>query len=277
MLNPYLRQYGDVKLSKITSISLQKYLMNKNWSKQYRVLEKVVLFRFYKYCYEVGLINEDITQKVVLPKVKKTIEDVQKAKEKFLDRVEMKKFLDYLKKYDSNKVFRLFTEFMYLTGLRFGEATALQWEDIDFDNQKYTLYSKSKQEYILTTPKTINSYRKVYYNNRVNEIFMELIGMAGKVEGFVFLHNQAPILNTTFNHYLNTKFKLSKIEKSATFSMTSHVLRHSHISLLAELEIPIKVIMERVGHGDEKTTLLIYNHVTATMKYNLKSKLELIE
>ena len=57
MLNPYLRQYGDVKLSKITSISLQKYLMNKNWSKQYRVLEKVVLFRFYKYCYEVGLIN----------------------------------------------------------------------------------------------------------------------------------------------------------------------------------------------------------------------------
>ena len=114
-----------------------------------------------------------------------------------------------MKKYDSNKVFRLFTEFMYLTGLRFGEATALQWEDIDFDNQKYTLYSKSKQEYILTTPKTINSYRKVDYNNRVKEIFMELIGMAGKVEGFVFLHNQAPILNTTFNHYLNTKFKLS--------------------------------------------------------------------
>ncbi|WEA87533.1 tyrosine-type recombinase/integrase [Streptococcus anginosus] len=44
--------------------------------------------------------------------------------------------------------------------------------------------------------------------------------------------------------------------------LTSHIFRHSHISLLSELNLPLKVIMERVGHSDPKTTLAIYNHVT---------------
>ncbi|BDP71391.1 hypothetical protein EfmAA94_25640 [Enterococcus faecium] len=31
------------------------------------------------------------------------------------------------------------------------------------------------------------------------------------------------------------------------------MLRHSHISLLTELGIPLKAIMDRVGHEDSKT------------------------
>ncbi|GAB2021827.1 hypothetical protein RyT2_09010 [Pseudolactococcus yaeyamensis] len=52
------------------------------------------------------------------------------------------------------------------------------------------------------------------------------------------------------------------------------MLRHSHISLLTELGVPIKAIMERVGHKDEKTTIQIYTHVTEKMKSDVSNKLE---
>ena len=51
------------------------------------------------------------------------------------------------------------------------------------------------------------------------------------------------------------------------------MLRHSHVSLLTELGVPIKTIMERVGHKDEKTTLQIYTHVTKKMKEDVDEKL----
>ncbi|MBF0844740.1 tyrosine-type recombinase/integrase, partial [Streptococcus danieliae] len=56
--------------------------------------------------------------------------------------------------------------------------------------------------------------------------------------------------------------------------VTSHVFRHSHISMLAELGIPIKAIMDRVGHSDSTTTLKVYSHVTDKMSENLVSKIE---
>ncbi|MDV5040315.1 site-specific integrase, partial [Enterococcus faecalis] len=36
-----------------------------------------------------------------------------------------------------------------------------------------------------------------------------------------------------------------------------------------ELNVPVKAIMERVGHVDTETTLKIYTHVTKKAKTNL--------
>ena len=55
-----------------------------------------------------------------------------------------------------------------------------------------------------------------------------------------------------------------------------HMLRHSHISLLAELGVPIKAIMERVGHVDESITLKVYSHVTQTIHDDVREKLNSI-
>lgn len=81
---------------------------------------------------------------------------------------------------------------------------------------------------------------------------------------------------TYFNKYLRRTFAESGILKSDGFHLTSHVLRHSHISLLVEMNVPIKMIMERVGHSDEKTTIQIYTHVTERMNQDLSEKLESI-
>ncbi|MBH9581239.1 tyrosine-type recombinase/integrase [Staphylococcus felis] len=56
----------------------------------------------------------------------------------------------------------------------------------------------------------------------------------------------------------------------------THTLRHSHISLLSQLGVSLKAIMERVGHTDHKTTLQIYSHVTEQMDKDMMSKLEAV-
>ena len=47
--------------------------------------------------------------------------------------------------------------------------------------------------------------------------------------------------------------------------LTTYIFRHTHISMLAELGVPLKTIMQRVGHNDPNTTLSIYTHVTKSM------------
>ena len=50
----------------------------------------------------------------------------------------------------------------------------------------------------------------------------------------------------------------------------------SHISLLSQLGISLRAIMDRVGHTDHKTTLQIYSHVTEQMDKDMMNKLETI-
>nr|WP_305068856.1 tyrosine-type recombinase/integrase [Limosilactobacillus equigenerosi] len=44
--------------------------------------------------------------------------------------------------------------------------------------------------------------------------------------------------------------------------LSSHIFRHTHISKLAELGVPLYVIQQRVGHNDSRITNEIYLHVT---------------
>ena len=44
-----------------------------------------------------------------------------------------------------------------------------------------------------------------------------------------------------------------------------HDLRHSHVTLLINSKVPIKVISERVGHSNINTTLNVYSHVLKEM------------
>ncbi|MFK4965183.1 tyrosine-type recombinase/integrase [Lactococcus garvieae] len=69
---------------------------------------------------------------------------------------------------------------------------------------------------------------------------------------------------------INERLKKVKSDKK----ITTHIFRHSHIALLTELGIPLKAVMERVGHSNPQTTLAIYSHVTEKMSKNIVEKLE---
>ena len=63
-------------------------------------------------------------------------------------------------------------------------------------------------------------------------------------------------------------------KEGITKIVTSHIFRHTHVSILSESNIPLKAIMERAGHSDANTTLQIYNHVTKKSRENLTNTLD---
>lgn len=83
--------------------------------------------------------------------------------------------------------------------------------------------------------------------------------------------------SNTVTHFLKRNgFKLNLPNKYPdTFS--THMLRHSHVSMLAEKGVPLKAIMEVVGHKDAKTTLQIYTHVTEDTRREVADKIDEID
>ena len=82
-------------------------------------------------------------------------------------------------------------------------------------------------------------------------------------DDYIFLSSRGnPLVLNSFNLKLKEAAKANHIDKE----ISSHIFRHSHVSLLSELGMPLKSIMERVGHSDAKVTLKIYNHVTKKAK-----------
>ncbi|OAB48441.1 integrase [Paenibacillus antarcticus] len=55
-------------------------------------------------------------------------------------------------------------------------------------------------------------------------------------------------------------------------ALTPHLLRHTHTSLLAEAEVSLEQMMDRLGHGDDEVTKLIYLHITKTKKKEASQK-----
>ena len=77
-------------------------------------------------------------------------------------------------------------------------------------------------------------------------------------ERWIFTTREGGPLDITFVNHILKRIHFPK-------KLTTHIFRHTHISLLAEQGVPLKAIMQRVGHNDPTTTMSIYTHVTEDM------------
>lgn len=104
-----------------------------------------------------------------------------------------------------------------------------------------------------------------------------------------FLYFYSLLILYTFSYIVSCRFNCSFIKRLVFFSLTgkkkrlekpiqknltSHIFRHTLVSRLAENNVPLKAIMDRVGHADAKTTIQIYTHVTKKMKSNVADIME---
>ncbi len=91
----------------------------------------------------------------------KIVGNVKKQKQKvdFWTKEEFEKVISLIYKDDFYQHFLFISLwFLFMTGMRIGEATAIQWEDLDFETGVLsitkTLYYKNQSEYYFTEPKT---------------------------------------------------------------------------------------------------------------------------
>ena len=206
--------------------------------------------------------------------------DIAKKQNKFLDAVELKETLMQLSKIDSR--IGLLFEFVSLTGLRIGELLALRYSDYDKENATININGtiqydyKNSSEIKRGTPKNIYSVRNVSLSDRAVSILDSImlenkrrsLWFEGYIDhGYIFTSSRG---NPYDIQFLNRRLKGVHIEGK---HLTTHIFRHTHISILAELGVPLKTIMQRVGHNDPNTTLSIYTHVTKSMHDDVINKL----
>ena len=260
----------------------QDFLNELTQSYEYKKKFRSVLKMALDYAVDMEMINLNPISRTKVPKPALTKETYEKVEDKYLEEEEINKLLNvYYSTFQSVHHGRL-AEFMYLTGLRAGEAISLTIDDYDPNSKTIKVigtldysdgYKNAKKE----MPKTLASYREIDLSNRAIEIIGELIlenklKFKGKTSYLFVGKTGKPIQINAFNNSLkamNDKLGKDAIKKK----MSSHIFRHSHISLLAELNIPVKAIMERVGHADMETTMKIYTHVTKKTKASIVEKL----
>lgn len=273
----------DSLIHKIDTKMLQKFFDSLDYSYEYNKKIRGVLNQAYNYALDMEYVqNNPVTRTKIIRPVD-TIETMDTLGDNYLEKEEVRLLLDmYYNTFQSVRMGYL-AEFMYLTGMRFGEVIALTEDNFIKETKMLEVYgtldySQSYAKAIKTTTKTKSSHRDLALSNRAIEILNKVIEQNEKYnevndKKYIFVGKTGkPIRLNSFNQSLkemNDKLGDKKIKKN----LTSHIFRHSHISLLSEMNLPVKAIMERVGHSDEKITLQIYTHVTKKQRNDITDKL----
>lgn len=165
-----------------------------------------------------------------------------------------------------------------MTGLRFGEAQALEWET-DIDSKKQTLtvsksmYYKNENENEITIaePNTKASNRIIALNDNTVDFLKEWRERQLNVfsSKYVLSYNGLPTNKSATFHIIERHSKLAKVHKIKT-----HTLRHSHASLLISLGENALIILDRLGHEDIQTTLGTYGHLYPNMDREVANRLK---
>lgn len=277
----------NVKVSNVDPKYVQNYLDNLDCSKSKKERHKTLLNLAFDYAVRLDIIKDNPSRRARLPRQKKTLEDWKKIEEKYLEEDEIRPLLKELYRRPSTYRTALLSEFMSLNGCRIGEAISIKPENYDFDTKILELHgtydhSDGYKNGEKTTPKTNASYRETIMTKREIEIIKEIEFM-NELEkntnerfqdmGYVFTtKNGIPTQINSFN--LALKKANERLDEPIKKNLTSHIFRHTLVSRLAENKVPLKAIMDRVGHADSKTTIQIYTHVTKKLKANVADVME---
>lgn len=171
--NTYIAAIGDKKIENVSHMNMQdttNELLSKFKARTLREALGVL-----RECLDIAVMNQIIKSN---PCINIAIKDENEAvqERRVLSSREMKMFLDEIEHEYYNEAYQI----LLLTGMRIGEFSGLQWQDINWQNKTIRIqrslsigYVDGKKMEYLTTPKTSNSYRTIPFFGNVGELFKD--------------------------------------------------------------------------------------------------------
>lgn len=217
----------------------------------------------------LGLVNKNVAKQVGnVKKVKKRVD--------FWTKEEFEKVIATFDLSDYHEYFAfMLIWLLFMTGLRFGEAQALEWDnDIDFENQTLhvnkSMYYKNANEFYVTDPKTKASNRVIALDDDTIRLLKDWKAVQTKnvPSKYVLSYNGLPTNKSATYHVITQHSKLAGIHR-----IKAHALRHSHASLLISIGENALVVRDRLGHEDIQTTLGTYGHLYENANKEVAKKL----
>ena len=280
--------FGEREITSLTTKKVEKWaidLMDTHSRKTFK--DRIVLLNnimdYYSYEHEVA-VNKIQLKYIHWPTVNAQIDEVDKLK--IYSPQEISEILARIA--EDPKPCNLLVAVMIATGIRIGEACALTYGNIDFENgtieitqtlerislrsDNYAvadydrmntrlLHQAKRSALILSTPKCKSSRRAIPLPKELLKVLKPLSQVYPK-DYYIGSHAFKPIEPRNFRgHY----YKLLEQCRFET-RHTPHALRHTYATNLITTGVDVKTTASLLGHGDTSTTLEIYSHATPESK-----------
>jgi integrase len=133
---------------------------------------------------------------------------------------------------------------LVFTGMRIGEAEALEWSDVDFDAGLIRVRDG----------KTENAARSIVMMPSLARVLRAHQMASGRREGLVFATaTDQPLCRRNALRALNAGSKRAGQEK-----VTLHELRHTFASIMIGQGMDVTFVADQLGHADPAITLKVY-------------------
>ena len=280
------KELGWRKLNQLNLVHMQQAINNMP-SESMRHNSKILLNDMLNKAVNADLITKNVS-KNINTKIAAPYEfnDESEDETRALTIEETKLFLEASKKSIYYNLFVVALE----TGMRIGEITGLQWEDIDFDNmvihvrRNLCYYSKNgKYIFELHNGKTKNSIRDIPMTDHVKEALIAEKSKAKKdeldkdtIDKFGHLifttRNNKPLQRHPVWRSIKDVVKRINSDPDNNFpSIGPHCFRHTFATRAIECGISPKTLQKLLGHSNLSMTMDLYCHVTEdTLKQEMR-------
>lgn len=209
-------------------------------------------YRTFNFIWNYALVNEMIDKNplaLVDKKSKQFSKSNSDSSQKYYSKDEVQRILE-----NATGWFKAFLTLSFNIGLRTGEALALQWGDVDFENNTITI-QRSQRHGVLKSTKT-NIVNTVYMPSPVKEA-LQLHKQTAKSDLWVFPNENT--LQPYFESRPIVKSYLKPLlERLNITYKTLYATRHSFASSVVENNMPITLAQKYLGHTKLSTTMDYY-------------------
>ena len=250
---------GDIKLPEITSAQISALLLDmQGKGKAHATVVKVytILNSLFKMAYLSDMIARNPMDKVERPKPRK--DEIKPQTAQAYTAQEVRDILTALE--GEPLKWRAFIHLLIDTGVRRGEALAVQWEDIDFQENTILIcrnlcYTPDKGIY-LDTPKN-GRCRMVDVGEDTLQLLKQIREQQGAGGKYIFTQDNSlePMHPTSPTHYFRQFSKRNGIK-----DFHPHKLRHTFASVAITAGADVVSVSETLGHSDTAVTLRMYTH-----------------